>query len=141
MEPLEDQNYKVLRGGIHKSHLTLEKLKEQFTQWVCVFLLLIHSLTHLLSRHDSVVFNPGSILASLGLLCFLKVQLAYLQCRGSSKIEHFCVFELIWRTWRGVWDTISSWSRQAKNWLGSEPASHWQTGPGSSSVYLDNSVL
>lgn len=21
MEPLEDQNYKVLRGGIHKSHL------------------------------------------------------------------------------------------------------------------------
>lgn len=47
MEPLEDQNYKVLRGGIHKSHLTLEKLKEQFTQWVCVFLLLIlHSLIY-----------------------------------------------------------------------------------------------
>lgn len=32
MELLEDQNYEVVRGGIHQSHLSLEELRQQFEQ-------------------------------------------------------------------------------------------------------------
>lgn len=114
MEHLEDQNYKVLRGSIHQNHLTLEDLdNSSFSECVLVCYSFIHSF---IIRHNSVVFNPGNISASLGLLYFLKVQHGLFSgtllgistnAEGlEGRAENF----------------TSSLPRQAKYRLGSEPA-------------------